>query len=115
MRKKLSLRRTSVGVFQTLGRFYDPDGIRLKPPEGVLGMMRLSGWTEFLQQFGQVIANLPEAHIGPIAASPATQGKQDQQWLLRRALIATTPNPQAVETLKDRIFGHAHLAAERHG
>src|SRR5262249_47096818 len=70
------------------GRRVDgPHAVALEPPVGLLGVVRLPWRPEFPQKGGQLRLRLAECHILQVTL-PAAEGVEDEQRLVRRALVA---------------------------
>jgi hypothetical protein len=106
--QQLALERVRVSLARgkRRGSVDRPDVVILQAPEGVLGVVRLPGRPELLEQGGQLGVQLAEGQVALLASAPAAQGVQDQQRLVRGPLLAVPPDEEPVELLQDRVARH---------
>jgi len=92
-----------------------PDAVVLEVPVRELRMIGAPGRAELFQERRQVAVDVGKRDGSMIAPAPAGKGVQDEQRLVRGALVAARPDVQPVELFEDGFPAHAQSIVRRRG
>ncbi len=88
--------------FFALGQVPNPIGLQV--PERQFWMSRFSRWPKVTQKPGQLCVDVFKQHEPVVAALKARECEQQQQRLVRRALVAALPHVD-IESFEDIVVG----------